>query len=444
MNDNTSYRFPPAVRETFQNGLELILLEDHAREAVTVVFQLPVGEFSDPVSREGTTEVSVGMMLKGPQSLTPEEFSQEMEQAGASLFTDMGDEHCVFGCKMLARAADRILPLFRDMLCEPGFRPAELSRIKREMVTGLKAELADPASIANKHFGGVLCGATGHPVGRVQTVHSTGKIGLRHVREWYDSYVSPRGGVMVIAGDFSAGRMLDTARELFGSWRKEPASPPVPAGPIPALTANRIRLVDKKDLTQVSFILGHPCLSEIDPLRNELALANYVLGGGNFSSRLMAYIRSGEGKTYGISSQLACGREYGIFSIATSTQNGQAREMLASIREVYRTFGEKGISQEELDKAKRFVTGSMAFQLEGIVNVAEKILWLRQFGRESSYLERFHERIASISLESVNDAVSRYLRSPAFAIVAVGRKEDISPILAELGPVKTVDSRSLL
>lgn len=440
--ETTSYKFPPIVQETLDNGLELLLVEDHAQEGVTLALQMPFGEFSDPVLHEGTTEAAIGMMLKGPASLSPEEFSQELEQAGASLFTDAGDEHCVFGCKMLARAADRIIPLFRDMICGPGFRPKELTRIKREMTTGLKAELADPASIANRHFGAVLCG-TEHPVGRVQTVRSVGRLGIRHVRQWYTSFMSPQNGLLVVAGDFSANAMLATLKGLFGPWKKNRSIEPVAAGPIAALAENRIRLVDKKDLTQVSLILGHPSASELDPLRNEVALANYVLGGGNFSSRLMAHIRSREGKTYGISSQLSCSRRYGIFSIATSTQNSQAKEMLASIVEVYRTFGEKGITQEELDKAKQFAMGNMAFQLEGIVNVAEKILWLKQFGRDLSYIERFNDRIASITLESVNRAIGEHLSSKAFAVVAVGRKDEIGPVLATFGTVETVDFRSL-
>jgi zinc protease len=277
----------------------------------------------------------------------------------------------------------------------------------------------------------------------VQTMRSVGGIGIRHVKDWYDSYVSPQNGVLVVAGDFPAGAMLSKLRGLFEPWKKVRSREPVTAGAIPALTGNKIRLVDKKDLTQMSIILGHPCVSELDPLRNEIALANYVLGGGNFSSRLMAHIRSKQGKTYGIASQLACSRAYGIFTIATSTQNSQSQEMLASIVEVYRTFAEKGISQEELDKAKQFVSGNMAFQLEGIVNVAEKILWLKQFNRDFSYIERFNDRIASITLETVNRAIGEYLASKSFAVVAVGRKEEIGPVLAAMGPVETVNFRFL-
>ena len=443
MAEKPIYTFPPIVEETLANGLHLMLVEDHEQEGITLALQMPFGEFCDTVYREGYVEMAIGVMLKGPASLSPEEFSEKLEHSGASLFTDVGDEHCILGGKMLARSSEQIIPLFWEMVCNPGFRPKELARIKRETITGLQAELADPASIANKHFGSVLCGPD-HPIGRIQTIRSVKRIGISHVKELCDSYISPVHAILVLAGDFRVHEMLSKWRGLFESWKKGPGRDPVIAGPLPPVSGNRIRLVDKKDLSQVSLILGHPACSELDPLRNELAIANYILGGGNFSSRLMAHMRSKEGKTYGISSQLSCSRNYGIFSIATSTQNSQAQAMLASIIEVYRTFSDKGISQDELDKAKQFVTGNMAFQLEGIVNVAEKLLWLKQFGRDISYVERFNERIASVTVESVNHAISLYLSSPGFAIVAVGKKEEIGPVLAQHGSVETVNFRSLL
>jgi zinc protease len=186
----------------------------------------------------------------------------------------------------------------------------------------------------------------------------------------------------------------------------------------------------------VSLILGHPVAGEMDENRNELALANYVMGGGNFSSRLMAHIRSKEGKTYGISSQISCNRDFGVFTIATSTQNSQAAGMLASIMTVYRDVAAAGITADELTKAKQFAIGNMAFQLEGIVNVTDKLLWLRQFGRDISYIENFNDMIDRLSLDSVNNAIRKYLSSPHFAIVAVGRKGAVKDVLAAYGPVR--------
>jgi zinc protease len=435
------YKFPAIREELLQNGLTILLVEDHQQEGLTIGLQMPIGEFCDPPGCEGTAEIAIGMLLKGPRSLTPEEFSERLEHIGAALFTEVGDEHCIIGCKLLARYAPVVMPLFWEMILDPGFSPKELTRIKREMTTGFQAETADPMAIANRHFTTLLCG-TMHPAGRVQTKRSIQRITLSHITSFYNTYIAPEGGVFVVAGDINSDSMMEKVRSSCSSWNARRSKPAVVGDPLPLLTSTNIRLVDKPDLSQVSLIMGHPVSGELDEKRNDLALANYVLGGGNFSSRLMAHIRSKEGKTYGISSQISCSRNFGVFTIATATQNAQAADMLASIMTVYRGVAEGGITGEELTKAKQFAIGNMAFQLEGIVNVADKLLWLRQFSRDISYIERFNDMISEISLDSVNSAVRTYLASPYFSIVAVGQKDAIRETLALYGSVNIVNFRT--
>jgi zinc protease len=379
--------------------------------------------------------------MKGPQSLTPEEFTERFEHIGAALFSEVGDEHCIIGCKFLARYCNDVLPLFWEMIIKPGFHHSELTRLKREMITGLTAESADPMAIANRHFTAVVCGDA-HPAGRVQTKRSIKRISLAHVRSFYGSLVAPEGAVFVIAGDFNTDAMFAHCAALCSPWTAIRSKKTVIAGPLPLLSSTEIRLIDKPDLSQVSLILGHPVAGELSDKRNELALANYIIGGGNFSSRLMAHIRSKEGKTYGISSQVSCNRNFGVFSIATSTQNSQFAGMLEAIMAVYRETAAHGITGDELTKAKQFASGNMAFQLEGIVNIADKLLWLKQFGRDISYIENFNAMIDSITLDSVNDAVRTYLALSHFAIVAVGRDDAVKNTLAAFGPVITVNFRA--
>lgn len=434
------YAFPPIREKLLANGLVLLLVEDHLQEGVTIGLQMPVGEFCDTPGREGTAELTIGMVLKGPASLTPEEFTEHFENIGAALFSEVGDEHCIIGCKFLGRHVHTVAPLFWEMITKPGFRDGEFTRLKREMSTGLQAETADPMSIANRHFTTLLCGKN-HPAGRVQTRRSIKRISFSDVTSFYDSFFSPQGGVFIMAGDFDAEKMLVDLRPLLVSWNATRTKAPVIAGPLPPRLSTEIRLIDKPDLSQASLIIGHPVAGELNKKRNELALANYIIGGGNFSSRLMAHIRSKEGKTYGISSQISCNRDFGVFTIATSTQNSRTADMLASIMTVYRDVAAQGVTGDELTKAKQFAAGNMAFQLEGIVNIADKLLWLRQFGRDVSYIENFNDMIHSISLDSVNDAIKTFLASSHFAIAAVGGKDGLKAALAAYGTVHAVNFR---
>jgi zinc protease len=435
------YLFPKITERTLANGLTIMLVPDHEQQGLTVGLQIPVGEFSDPPGYEGTAELTIGLMEKGTATLTPEEFAEKLEQTGTGLFAETGDEHLILGCKMLSRHADTIMPVFWEMLCSPRFDSRELTRLKREMVTALMAEGADPNALANKHFFPVLCGKN-HPAGRVHTMKSVQRIDLATIRAFYDAYFYPTGSVLVIAGDFNVQDFDDKWASLCLKWKNREGKAPIVGEAILPIKESKIRIIDKKDITQAYLIVGHPVPGELAPDRSALALANYILGGGNFSSRLMERVRSKQGKTYGIGSQMICNRQCGLFLISTATQSSQTAEVLRTIFDVYREFSASGVTDEEIDKAKEFAKGNMAFQLEGIGNVAEKLLWLKLFGREKSYIERFDEMISSVSKDAVNAAIRAYLSSEHFAMVVVARSKDIRSQMEGFGKVTEMHFRA--
>ena len=435
------YSFPKIAERKLDNGLTVLLMPDHEQQGLTIGLQIPVGEFSDPVSYEGTAELTVGLLQKGTASLSSEQFALKLEQTGTSLFSETGDEHLVLGCKMLSRHAVTIMPVFWEMLCSPRFDNKELMRLKRELVTALMAEYSDPNALANKHFFPLLCGKD-HPAGRLHTIKSIQRINLACIRSFYDAYVHPAQSVFVAAGDFTIKEFDEGWLPLFSAWKNRQGRPPIIGRPLPPLAETAVRIIDKKDITQTPFIIGHPVPGELAQDRNALALANYILGGGNFSSRLMERIRSNQGKTYGISSQLMCNRQSGIFMISTATQTAQTTEVIATILDVYREFSVNGVTDEELHRAKEFAVGNMAFQLEGIGNIAEKLLWLKLYGREIDYIERFDEVISSISKASVNEAIRAHFSSAHFVMAVVARDKEVRSQLSRFGKVTAVHSRA--
>lgn len=434
------YSFPPMTEERLDGGLQVTWVPDKEQHGLTIALQVPVGEFSDPPSFEGAAEIAVNLMQKGTRSTDSEAFSEKIEQTGALLFVDTGDEHIVLGCKMLSKFADDMVPLFWEMICTPRMEKVEFSRLKREMLTALQAEYSDANALVNKHFYSLLCGAS-HPAGRMHTLASIKRISLDTVTGFYGDYFSPAESSLIVAGDFNPGDNAKKWRGLFSSWTAPAKRAGCIGQALMPLSKSRVRLIDKPDVSQSYIMVGHPVPGELSPNHHALALANYILGGGNFSSRLMASVRSGKGKTYGISSQISGNRQCGIFTISTATLNAQTAEVLETIFSVYRVLAKHGVTDDELEKAKQFAIGNMAFQLEGIGNIAEKLLWLRLYGRTKDYIENFGGAIASITKEQVNAAIRDHLSSQYFTIAVVGKKENVASQLQGLGDVETVSYR---
>jgi zinc protease len=431
---NFRFTFPPRDEFELDNQLDVICVPHHEQNGLVAAVQVPAGRFSDPPGLEGLCELTAGLLSQGTETLPAETFAETCENAGATVFTDVGEEYCVLGMRLRARSAPALVPLLAEMVQRPRLAEEEFLRLRREMVTTLRAEAVDPYLLATRHFYAELAG-TDHPAGRLETSRSLKKIRPQETKSFFNNHFSPAGSLCVIAGDLDAAEIKELAAAHFSTWRPSPGKKTAVAPPLPPRPA-AVRLIDKPDLTQVFIAAGHACPGERCPEKTALLLANHILGGGNFSSRLTARIRSSAGKTYHVSSQMHTETEFGVLLITTSTQNRKTRDVLDAVIDEYRRFCREGVTAEELAKAKQYAIGNMAFQLEGLGSIVEKLLWLRFYGRPESYIERFEEIISSITLQAVNDAIHRHLSPEKLIIAAAGRRTEIEHQLSPFGAVR--------
>ncbi|KMQ50962.1 peptidase M16 domain-containing protein [Chitinispirillum alkaliphilum] len=428
---NFKFTFPPMQEKVLENGLRVIFVPDRTRDGVVVAFQTPVGRYSDPLGLEGVTDIAAGLIMKGSAAVSSEKFSDEFEYRGASVAANVGEEHTVFVCRMLSRFLYDLFPLFWDALSNPALNEKEFGRLKKEALTALQAEMVDPSFLANRHFYSQLAGKE-HPAGRFHGESSIKNLSVQDLRNYYSNNFSPNGALLVIGGNFDPEQFDQKFSSLLSTWSAVRKTEPVTA-PAVETVEPALRFIDKKDLSQTTIMMGHAFPGENSPHRSALAVANYILGAGNFSSRLMTRIRSKHGQTYGIASQVSSDHVFGAFYITTSTQNSSVEEVVKSVMEEYGEFCSSGVTAEELEKARAFATGNLSFQLEGINNIVDKLLWLRLYGLENSYIENYRERINSLELDYINKVIKEFFNPGLPVLVCVGKKGEVLEKVSRLG-----------
>ncbi len=434
------FAFPPMRESVLSNGLRVIRITDHEQPLVMAALQIPVGSLHDPEGLEGTAQLASALMQKGPASCSADEFAQALEQEGASVYADVHEEFTVFGVRMLSRSIGEVFRLFWEMVCNPGLAEDELNRLKREYMTGLQAELSDPGAIAGRKFHSALFGSK-DPWGRFAGPRSVKAIRHESVRRFVADHISPKDATLLIGGEYDSDKFYAEWESHLASWNPSSA----PSGRVSVdragVSSKIIHLIDKPDLSQATLMIGHPTIGEKNPGKLKLSLANYSFGGGHFSSRLMSRIRTSSGKTYGISSQSQFLTNRGIFSISTTTRSEGAGEVLENILEEYREFVKNGITEAELEGAKKFFIGHTAFELEGVGNVMDKILWLRFNERNNEYIENFGELVDGVSTDEVNAFLRNDFACDHFTMIVVGKRRDIEAQLSGIAPVEAVHFR---
>ena len=224
---------------------------------------------------------------------------------------------------------------------------------------------------------------------------------------------------------------------------KSPEAAPVDDGETAGREATRtgsprIRLVDKEDLTQSSLALGALGLARDDPDYLPIQLANYSLGGGSFSSRLMKVVRSEEGKTYSVRSSFHGGLTPGAFRVSTFTRTSETLATLRLLLHEIRTFRDGGVTPEELQKAKKNFAGKYPLRIETPSGLAGQILTAAFYGLGDDYVRTYRQRVMSTTIDQVNAAARKYVEGDDLSIAIVGKAAEIGDDLRTLGPVETI------
>jgi zinc protease len=151
---------------------------------------------------------------------------------------------------------------------------------------------------------------------------------------------------------------------------------------------------------------------------------NYILGGGGFVSRLVEEIRNKRGLAYSVASFFDAGKYPGSFQIILQTKNSSAREAIAlSLQEMER-IQKEGVSEKELEGAKKYLIGSFPLRLDTQGKLANFLTQIEYFGLGLDYPEKYPNLIKSITREQVLRVAKKYLQPKNTILVVVANLKE--------------------
>jgi zinc protease len=171
---------------------------------------------------------------------------------------------------------------------------------------------------------------------------------------------------------------------------------------------------------QAQVWIGQPGVPRRDPDFLALQVANHILGGGGFTSRLMREVRERRGLTYGIYSYFLAGRHAGAFTIAVSTRPDQAAQVVQLVHEELRRFTSEGPSDEELAAAKAALINSHALQLDSNAKVLAQVAALAWHDLPLDELDTYPVRVAALDRDTLRRAWQRVIDPQRLVTVVVG------------------------
>lgn len=423
---------------SLENGLRILVLEDHRLPRLAVGIVLRHGIASEAPGREGVAAYTLELLQRGAGERDALAFARAVDDLGAALSASADWDSLSIGAAGLSRDEAALVDLLADAVLRPRFEAGEASRVRAEQLAGLEQAKDDPQGLLELALARTLYPDHRYGASADGTPESVRRFDAAAARSFHAAHFVPADAIFYAVGDVSSDELVARARRVFGAWLGGPPPADSPPAPTPAPSTRRVVIVDRPDLGQSQIAIGHEGMRRAEPDREAALLLDDVLGGGGFSSRLMARVRIEAGLTYGVGSGFAMRREGGPFVVSTSTRASETRRVVDLVLAELERAKREPPTPGELADAKARSAGRFVLGLETSYALASALVSLDVQGLPADSVDTYRDRILGVTAGSVALAARRWLHPERAAIVVVGPAQALRPQLEGLGPIEVV------
>ncbi|WP_298496651.1 pitrilysin family protein [uncultured Maritimibacter sp.] len=413
----------PIQEVTSPGGLKAWLVEEHSIPFVALEIRFRGGAVLDEPGKEGATNLMAGLLEEGAADMDSRAFAEAKEEVATSIGFDIYDDMITVSTRYLTENADRSLDLLRAALIEPTFDQPSIDRVRGQVLASLNSRRTDPDAIAGDAMSSAAYGD--HPYGRHigGTVDSVTGLTRDDIVTAFRNAIAKDRAYIAAVGDITAEELGAVMDRVLGDMPAEGAPFPdaVPFGADPGVS------VTPFDTPQSVARFGQPGMSIDDPDFFAAFILNTIMGGSGFESRLMQEVREKRGLTYGIGTYLIDSDYSEAYMGSFSSQNGRMAEAVAVVQDEWRKMAEDGVTQEELDAAKLYLTGSYPLRFDGNSNIANILASMQMDGYSIDYPATRNDKIEAVTLEEANRVAGEFFQPENLRFVVVGQPEGLEP-----------------
>ncbi len=400
---------------TLPNGLRVIVQPETISETVTVVGQVKTTpELQVPAGEEGVAAVLDDLFLYGTTGLDRIQFQKALddiaadESAGTSFSLHVLSSHFDDGMRLLAAN-----------LLEPALPQAAFETVREETASTIAGELESSGYLSQRALKVAL-----HPKGDPSLRHATPAtvrgLSLDRVTAYYRSVFRPDMTTIVVIGNVQPGQVRAIVERSFGTWK---AVGPKPVTTLPSIPANRPSAVAVPDSSRVQdevTLAETVGITRFSPDYYALRVANEVLSGGFYASRLYRDLREETGLVYTVDSSLEAGRTRAFYTVTYACDPPNVSKARALVERDLQRLRTAEVGAEELRRAKTLLVRQISLSESSVDAIAERLLGEAVEGLPLDEATRAAGRYLATTAADVKAAVGRWIRPDGFVQVSVG------------------------
>jgi zinc protease len=426
------------VRFKLDNGLEVILEENHASPVVAFQAWLKVGSADEPAELGGIAHVFEHMLFKGTKKRGVGQIAREVESCGGEINAWTSHDETVYHLVLASRFFDTGLDILADTLMNSSFDAAELERERNVVLEEIKQGIDDPERQAGQGLFQTVFDA--HPYGRpiIGTEATVRKLRRDDILAFFAKHYVARNVTLVVVGDFDAGAARGRIDKAFAAMPEGNTVGPRPVQP--EQTSLRVQGA-RRDVKEAELLFGFrtPAIGDSDiPTLDLLAV---LLGQGESSRLNLEVVRNRQFAT-NTSAYLFSARDPGALVVSVALPPGRIEDAArATVEETLRLSLEE-VGPEELAKAKTILESDRVYDKETVQGYARKLGFFAAIAGDPDFEERYLAALQKTTAADLRRVAARYLRVSNLSIYVqtpnrrAGKQQDATERL--LARVKTL------
>ena len=371
----------------------------------------------------GVANMTNALLDTAAAGKSAQELAQALENVGAQISNGSLREMAWYQMRTLSyseplKVATDILA---EVLGEADLVESEFERIKKSFLISIKDSKQSPSSLGSQAFYKALYGKHPYAFPSEGTQQTLNAMTLSDVKTFYKQFYVAKNATIVIVGDVDRDDAEKLAEKLVAKLKAGSTAKSIPSvDPLVNASTEYIAFPAK----QSHVFIGQLGISRDDPDYFTLYVANHILGGSGFTSRIVDEVREKRGLAYSAYSYFAPMAQQGPFTMGLQTKNEQVEEAIRVMMDTLTTFIKDGPTEKELDAALSNITGSAALRTDSNKKIAEYVSMIGFYKLPLNYLEQLNSRFREVTVAGIKSAMKKRIDPQKMITIVVGASSE--------------------
>jgi len=409
---------------TSPGGFKAWLVEETSIPFAALEIRFAGGSSLDPEGKRGVVNLMTGLIEEGAGDMDARAFIEARDDLAASFSFSVFDDAMTVSARFLTENREEAIALLREALVSPRFDQSDIERVRAQVLTGIRSDETDPNTLASREFDRLAYGEHPYATSKNGTTAEVEGITRDDIVAAHRTVLNRDRVYVGAAGDISAEELGQIMDALLGDL--PPASTSLPED-IDVELSGGVTLVPF-DTPQSVAVFGHEGIDRDDPDFFAAFLANEIFGGSGRLSRLSDEVREKRGLTYGVGTYLANYDNADMVIGQFSSANDRIGEAIEVIKAEWKRIAEEGVTEEELEEVKTYLTGAYPLRFDGNGRIARIMVGMQMQGLTPDYIVTRNDQVRAVTIDDVKRVAARIYDADALRFVVVGQPEGLEEV----------------